>query len=177
MTGHCTAFHDNTRIAQGTRSELVASLRGRENGLMVFEDATGRIVDLDWRGEPEAVEAAPPPRKRGRPKLGVVPREVTLLPRHWEWLNSQPGGASRALRRLVDDARKADGGRSTRRTAQERTYRFLSAIAGDFPHFEEATRHLFADDPDGFAITIAGWPADVQQYAKTLLEPPEGDES
>ena len=78
MTGQCTAFHDNTRIAQGTRSELVASLRGRENGLMVFEDATGRIVDLDWRGEPEAVEAAPPPRKRGRPKLGVVPREVTL---------------------------------------------------------------------------------------------------
>ncbi|MCJ2178344.1 DUF2239 family protein [Novosphingobium album (ex Hu et al. 2023)] len=175
MTGPCTAFLDNKRIARGAPGELAAALRGREAGVLVFDDATGKVVDLDWRET-----AVPPPgpaqaRKRGRPKLGVVPREVTLLPRHWDWLGQQPGGASQALRRLIDEARKADQGRVTRRAAQDRAYRFMSAMAGDFPHFEQASRLLFAGDAQGLAAITAQWPADVHAYLSQLLQAPEGD--
>ena len=168
MTGPCTAFLRNKRIARGTRRELTAALRGREGPVLVFDDATGKVVDLDWREGEE--EPGKPARKRGRPKLGVVPREVTLLPRHWDWLGQQPGGASQALRRLIDEARKADGGRSARRAAQERAYRFMSAIAGDFPHFEQASRLLFAGDAQGLADITLHWPADVRAYLASLLE-------
>lgn len=171
MPQTCTAFLASKRIAQGTRSELTERLRGKDAGVLVFDDATGRIVDLDWRAAPPLVEdETPSPRKRGRPKLGVVPREVTLLPRHWDWLAQQPGGASQTLRRLVDDARKAGGERSGKRAAQERAYRFMSAIAGDFPGFEEASRRLFAGDGDGLEQTIASWPADVREYIDVLLQ-------
>ncbi|MCT2401126.1 DUF2239 family protein [Novosphingobium mangrovi (ex Huang et al. 2023)] len=173
MTDLCTAFLDGKRIARGTRRELVATLRGHQAGVLVFDDETGKVVDLDWR-ESEAPAAAPA-RKRGRPKLGVTAREVTLLPRHWDWLNRQPGGASQALRRLVDAARKAEDGRASRRVAQERAYRFMSAMAGDFPGFEQASRLLFADDPEGLAQTIAPWPADVREYVMALLHSSEGD--
>ncbi|MEJ2408908.1 MAG: DUF2239 family protein [Novosphingobium sp.] len=169
MTGPCTAFRDNKRIAHGTRGELVAALRGENSGVLVFDDATGKVVDLDWRGE-SAPPASTPPRRRGRPKLGVVPREVTLLPRHWDWLNAQPGGASATLRRLVDEARKTDAPRAERRIAQERAYRFMSAIAGDFTHFEQASRLLFAGDMRGLSDVTAPWPADVRDYLTELLE-------
>lgn len=169
MTQNCTAFLGMNRIARGTPAELVAMLRGREEGVLLFDDATGRQVDLDWRG----VFALPEdevPRRRGRPRLGVTAREVTLLPRQWEWLSRQPGGASQALRRLVDEARKADGGRTARRTAQERAYRVLSALGGDLPGFEEASRLLFADDRKGFAVAIAAWPQDLGAYVLELVE-------
>ncbi|MGK4708801.1 DUF2239 family protein, partial [Pseudomonas aeruginosa] len=99
-------------------------------------------------------------------KLGVVAREVTLLPRHWEWLAAQPGGASVALRKLVEEARRSQSGRA--RQAQERAYHFMNAMAGDLPGFEEATRALFAGDPEGFAERIAGWPTDVREHAAWL---------
>jgi hypothetical protein len=175
MTGTCTAFRNADRIARGTRRELTATLRGHEAGVLVFDDETGKVVDLDWREAEAPAEPPPPARKRGRPKLGVTAREVTLLPRHWDWLSRQPGGASQALRRLVDEARKVDGARTLRRAAQERAYRFLSAMAGDFPGFEQASRLLFADDLEGFSQTIAEWPADVRDYVTALLQPPEGD--
>ncbi|MCJ2186932.1 DUF2239 family protein [Novosphingobium beihaiensis] len=170
MTGPCTAFRNNKRIACGTRGELVAALRGQDSGVLVFEDASGKVVDLDWRAAAEQPQESPPPRKRGRPKLGVVPREVTLLPRHWDWLNQQSGGASAALRRLIDEARKADAPRTAPRAAQERAYSFMSAIAGDFAHFEQASRLLFAGDTRGLAEVTAPWPADVRAYLTELLE-------
>jgi hypothetical protein len=115
----------------------------------------------------EAAEAEAP-RGPGRPKLGVVAREVTLLPRHWEWLNRQRGGASVALRRLVDEARHADGGADRRRAAQEAAYRFMSAMAGNREHFEEATRALFAGDAARFTHLIATWPKDIRDHTQKL---------
>jgi uncharacterized protein len=111
---------------------------------------------------------ANPPRGRGRPKLGVVAREVTLLPRHWEWLAAQPGGASVALRKLVEDARKTRNEKDQRRITQERAYHFMSAMAGDMPNFEEASRALFAGDQTRLHELIAAWPEDVRDHAIAL---------
>jgi hypothetical protein len=110
------------------------------------------------------------PRGPGRPRLGVVAREVTLLPRHWDWLSGQPGGASVALRKLVEEARRANAGKDRVRRSQEAAYRFMSAIAGNLPGFEEAARALFARDPERFADCIRGWPADVQQHLARLAQ-------
>ncbi len=106
------------------------------------------------------------PRGRGRPKLGVVAREVTLLPRHWDWLATQSGGASVALRKLVEQARRSDKDQARRR--QERAYHFMSALAGDLPGFEESIRALFANDQPGFGAQIAAWPDDVRVHALRL---------
>lgn len=107
-------------------------------------------------------------RGRGRPKLGVVAREVTLLPRHWDWLATQPGGASVALRRLVDHARRSHAERDRQRAAHERAYRFMATMAGDRIGFEEASRALFANDQQRFESLVAAWPAAIAQYVTRL---------
>ena len=117
------------------------------------------------------------PRGRGRPKLGVVAREVTLLPRHWEWLNAQPGGASVALRKLVDEARRATGDKDRQRAARDAAYHFMSAMAGNLPNFEEASRALFGVDRRRLAALIAPWPDDIRDHIVKLAlsdraEPP-----
>ncbi len=109
------------------------------------------------------------PRRAGRPKLGVVGREVTLLPRHWDWLAEQPGGASVAIRRLIDSERKSSEFKILARKAQEITYRFMHAIAGNFPHFEDASRALFAGDRETFARNTEDWPADIRDHARWLM--------
>ncbi|HEY6346679.1 MAG TPA: DUF2239 family protein [Bryobacteraceae bacterium] len=174
-----TAFHGFQGVSAGTAEELAVFLRTRPQGeILVFDDATGTQVDLDVRA-PARTElvstelvstelAAVEPRGRGRPRLGVVAKEVTLLPRHWDWLSLQPGGASVALRRLVDEARRTSGDRDRIRAAQEAAYRFMSAIAGNLPGFEEATRALFAYDRRRFAQLIAAWPDDMREYAVRL---------
>jgi uncharacterized protein len=176
-----------------------AAERGAGQSILTFDDATGRLVDFDLRGSKaeliarlsEAAEAEPEtkaarratvetsaeadsdaePRGRGRPKLGVVAHEVTLLPRHWEWLGQQRGGASATLRRLVDEARRSGGADEAKRLAREAAYRFMSAMAGDLPGFEEAARALFAGDAERFDQQIADWPADLRDYAKKLSQP------
>jgi hypothetical protein len=141
---------------------------------MIFDDTTGRIVDVDLRGSVDdllaRLAASAPKPARGRPKLGVTAREVTLLPRHWEWLAAQPGGASAALRRLVDQARRESGEADTVRQAQEVTYRVMTTLAGDRPNYEEATRALFARDRARFEDLVAIWPRDVAAYARELSE-------
>jgi hypothetical protein len=159
--------------------------------VLLFDNATGRSIDVDLRGSEDEIRArfsgalesggepadaaenteAAAPRGRGRPKLGVVAREITLLPRHWAWLAEQPGGASVALRKLVDDARREHGGRDRLRAANERAYHFMSALAGDLPGFEEASRALFAGEADGFRERIGGWPADIREHLLRLAEP------
>jgi hypothetical protein len=142
--------------------------------LLIFEDQTGRQEDFDLRGPLAEVLArlakpAPPPGP-GRPKLGVVSREVSLLPRHWAWLQEQQGGASAALRRLVDLARKREPGKERARRSKEATYSFMTAIAGNLPDYEEATRALYVGDGAGFAQRIAAWPADVRAHALKMAE-------
>lgn len=190
----CTAFHDTTRIASGPLPVVALAVKAAlaaepTAAILVFDDATGKVVDLDLRGsdaeiiarlaastggaapvaEADASPAPDAPRGRGRPKLGVIAREVTLLPRHWDWLALQPGGASQALRRLVDAARRNDGGRSQARAGQAAAYAFLSAMAGNRAGFEEATRALFAGDRERFAEHARGWPYDIRAYAEKLL--------
>lgn len=170
---------------------------GTAGPLLTFDDGTGRVIDIDTRGTKQetvarlsqagatgpvadapGAEAARAPsgpepeaaatRNRGRPKLGVVAREVTLLPRHWDWLNGQPGGASVALRKLVDQARRDGGEADRQRAAVDAAYRFMAAIAGDLPGFEEASRALFASDRARFGDLVSAWPADVRAYALRL---------
>ncbi|MCA8037456.1 DUF2239 family protein [Burkholderia arboris] len=191
-----TAFDGHRRLASGPLATVALAARqaagaATSGTILIFDDATGRSIDLDLRGTADDVRAryavpsgdasgasggagepagagAGEQRGRGRPKLGVVSREVTLLPRHWEWLGAQPGGASVALRKLVEDARRTHAAADRRRDAQARAYHFMSAMAGDLPGFEEAARALYANDPARLAELIAGWPDDVRDHALAL---------
>jgi hypothetical protein len=180
--GACTAFDGQRLLARGASIDVAMALKqalnaGAPGPLLAFDDATGAAIDFDLSGSDAEIaarlaEPEPAPRGRGRPKLGVVAREVTLLPRHWEWLAVQRGGASVALRWLVDEARRADGGSTQARQAIAAAYRFLHAIAGDFPGFEEASRALFAEDREGLERRIADWPPDIVAHARRLVGAP-----
>jgi len=182
----CTAFEGSRRIASGELEHVAMKTkavldRGERAPVLIFDDATSEPIEVDFRGSSRAVLkrlAAPAPpaaepaeegsRGPGRPRLGVVAREVTLLPRHWDWLNSQPGGASVALRKLVEDARRVNATKDRKRGAQESAYRFMSAMAGNEPGFEEAIRALFAGREERFNQLVADWPIDVRDHARRL---------
>ncbi len=178
-----TVFAGDARLVSGDlHTTLPAAWQQARSGAhtpLFFEDWSGRQVDFDLRGSvEEAVERAtaahpaedaPGVPRRGRPRLGVVSREVSLLPRHWEWLEAQPSGISAAIRRLVDEARKREPEKERARRMQETVSRVLTALAGDRPGYEEASRALFAGDHEGFLARIADWPSDVRQYLERLL--------
>jgi hypothetical protein len=46
----------------------------------------------------------------------------------------------------------------------------MSAMAGNKPHYEDAIRALFANDPVHFEKLIAAWPADLRDHALNLAE-------
>ena len=171
------AFAGHRLIARGPASDVVPVVHvvtAAGEGVLVFDADAGRVIDLDLRGDAADVLArlapAPEPEKRGpgRPKLGVTAREVTLLPRHWDWLASQPGGASVALRKLVEGALKEAEGPDRARKARDATYRFMTAIAGDLPGYEEATRMLFAGDWTAFGAVVEAWPEEVRDVAREM---------
>ncbi len=184
----CTAFLDYKIIANGSLEHVMATARENFNRndlvqLSIFDDSTGKMIDVDWREDIYEIQHQPdeasvtsstseaeqqPARRAGRPKLGVVSGEVTLLPRHWEWLKSRPGGASVTLRKLIDEARHATEQQDRIRQSQEATYRFMTAMAGDFPHYEEALRALYAGDSKRFYGVIDSWEPGISQYIKKL---------
>jgi len=192
----CTAFEGSGLLSSGPLIEVVLAVKnavedGAAKPVLIFDDVTGRVIDFDLRGTKADIiarlsqpssdpgprrisspaaseEPATEPRGRGRPKLGVIGREVTLLPRQWEWLAAQPGGASVALRKLVDDAKRTGGAMQKMRATQEVAYHFMSAMGGDLPGFEEATRALFANDRLRFEQQVSNWPEDVRTYATRL---------
>ena len=178
MSGY-VVFEGERRIAGGSRLEAAVAAQARlaqapEAALLIF-DPDGRQVDFDLRGGPWDLalrlgegEGEAAPRGRGRPKLGVTAREVTLLPRHWEWLAAQPGGASVALRKLVEAARRESEGPDRRRAARDAAYRFASVMAGDRPGFEDMSRALFAGDAAGFATRVDAWPPDIAGHLRAL---------
>ena len=198
QSGRCLASGRLSEVALPMKAALDASARSLQAPpVLLLDDTTAEVIDLDLRGTPKEVlarlkamvaatpdpatagasdepdNAAPAPgavpaRGPGRPRLGVVAREVTLLPRHWEWLATQPGGASVALRKLVEVARRDSETRDRVRHASAVAYRFMSTIAGHEAGFEEASRALFAGDQAGFDVLIAGWPVDVQHHLKRL---------
>ncbi len=190
LVGSCTAFNGTRRIASGSLRETVLEAkevldRDKTARVLIFDDLTSEVIEVDFRGTPMEVAerlqlraTSPGPseptapdgeaRRPGRPKLGVVAREVTLLPRHWDWLTSQPGGASVALRKLVEREMKSSGSRDSLRRAQEAAYRFMTVMAGNAPLYEEALRALFAGRPECFYESIEPWPTDIRAHTKKL---------
>jgi hypothetical protein len=181
----CTAFAGHRRIAAGELMEVVRIVKaaidqGDEGPIVIFDDETGELVEVDFRGTTEEVLnrlgehiskpvlAASEKRGPGRPRLGVVAREITLLPRHWEWLDTQPGGASAALRRLVEQGKRSGRSKDRARRSQEAVYRFMSAMAGDLPDFEEALRSFYRQDLRRFEQLIGSWPEDIGQHLRRI---------
>ena len=184
-----TAFAGKRKVAAGSLHAVAQTLKELVNTepdaqILIFDDSNGQQVDLNLHGSlaevlqrlprpPVHVEetvVAAAPRTAGRPKLGVVAREITLLPRHWEWLASQPGGASVALRKLVEHAQRDNKTVDEQRQARETAYRFMSALAGDEAGFEEASRALFAGQREAFLTQAASWPADVREHVLRLAQ-------
>jgi hypothetical protein len=179
-----TAFGGPRRIASGPLRDVALACKayvddGGEGRVVIFDDATGRLVDISLRGTPDEVEERARAasreaggngraRSRGRPRLGVVAKEVTLLPRHWAWLAAQRGSASATLRRLIDEARRTHEGRDRVRRAQDSAYRFMSVKLGNEPGYEEAMRALYACNQDRFDAEAEGWPEDLREYCMRL---------
>lgn len=184
-----TAFDGHRRIASGPLplvAEQCKSLLDErpDSQPVVYDDSTGQSRDIDYRGSLRDVLArlpSPPadvPVKRGpgRPRLGVVAREVTLLPRHWDWLAAQPGGASVALRRLVETASRESAPADRRRQMRDAVDRVMFALAGDLPNYEEASRAFHRREGTRFAELMVAWPDDVRGYVITLATRAEGAE-
>lgn len=190
------AFEDDHRIAAGDLPDVARAAKQlhdqhKDAAILVFDGHSSALVEIDFRGsvddvlarlpklEAPAADAQPAPaapRGPGRPKLGVVAREITLLPRHWDWLAQQKGGASVAIRKLIDEARRGSGDRDRTRLAQDAAYRFMTAMAGNRPHYEDAIRALFAHDRRRFATLIADWPADIRDHAVKLAFSDQADQ-
>jgi hypothetical protein len=188
----CTAFDGERMIISGPLfevAEVVKQLmdRGEVASVLVFDDASGHSIDLDLSGSSEDVraryvaasgdaasrstEGGAERRRPGRPRLGVVSHEVTLLPRHWAWLKAQRGGASATLRRMVDQARRETAATERVQRGQDAAFRFLSATVGDEPGFEEAIRALYSGDAARFCAEAEQWPEDLRDHAIRLAEP------
>ena len=185
MSGTVSAFLEDALIAQGSRETVTRRIEARYSAgdfsrIRVFEDATGRVIDLDYwdagknDAERPATERPPLPgqekRARGRPKLGVTSREITLLPRQWDWLATQPGGASATIRRLIEEARKRRSESVSAAQAREGVHRFITEMAGDRPGYEEALRALYRSDIPAVRRIASGWPEDVRRYLDRLLD-------
>lgn len=184
------AFEHHRLLARSEPTGVITAVQRRlgehpEALLLVLDAVTSERIELDWRtpaaqllvqlpaapaaDESDEAAGSDAPRGPGRPKLGVTAREVTLLPRHWDWLARQPGGASVALRKLVQSAMREGGSAEKQRRATEATYRFMSIVGGDLPQYEEVSRALFAGDLARVDALAADWPADVAAHLRTLL--------
>ena len=157
-----TAFSGFSHVASGGLADVYRASQDIQ-GALIFDEETGRVVDIDPRFPPTEDASRP-----GRPKLGVVAREVTLLPRHWDWLATQPGGASITLRKLVEEARRDP--RSKMKVARDSLYRFSTALVGDAPGYEEAIRALYAGQREEFIAYIEGWPEDVRAKLEEMAQ-------
>jgi hypothetical protein len=185
MSDTVSAFLDEALVAQGSREVVTRRIEDRYSAgdfsrIRVFEDATGKVTDLDYwdaakAGAPRSTPQRPPlpgqeKRARGRPRLGVVSREITLLPRQWEWLATQPGGASATIRRLVEEARKRRSESVSAAQAREGVHRFMTEMAGDRPGYEEALRALYRSDILAVLRIASQWPEDIRRYLERLLD-------
>lgn len=179
----CCAFNQHQLIACGPLAEVARAAKlaidaGANGPVLIFDEQSSRPIELDFRGSadevlarlaPAETAAVPASRGPGRPKLGVTAREVTLLPRHWEWLAQQPGGASAVLRRLVEQAQRSGAPKQQVRLAMEAVERFMNAMTGDFAGHEEASRAFYRGEREQFAALIEQWPADVRDHLRRLV--------
>lgn len=189
MEDSYTAFEGPKRLAQGALNDVVVKVKrrltkgGSAQDVLIFSDATGKTMDFNLQGDEDEVLKRLQPflttedtesktTGPGRPKLGVISREVSLLPRHWEWLANQPSGASATLRKLVDDARfKSANATVSVKQLQERVYKVMSVLAGDLLGYEETLRALYRKDKKGFHSGLSVWPKDVRAHLEELAKP------
>lgn len=177
----CTAFDGDRLLAAGPCAEVALAIKRALEAdavgpVLAFDDRSGRAVEFDLRGSEAEVLArlssaptpAPAARGPGRPKLGVTAREVTLLPRHWDWLGAQPGGASAVLRRLVEQAIRDGGAGQRARESAEAVDRFMLAMTGNLPGHEEASRAFWRGERTRFGQLIERWPTDVRDHLRRL---------
>jgi uncharacterized protein len=192
----CLAFEGQRCLARGDLAKVARKAKqaadNPEHGpILIFDAISSHPIEIDLRGSVEEVlerlarvpssgTPDPPAAERrgpGRPKLGVIGREVTLLPRHWDWLDGQPGGPSVALRKLVEEARRSNRGKDLARQSQDAVYRFMSAMAGDLPGFEEALRAFYRGNKAGVDELIRAWPADIRRHVERLMAAAYADEA
>lgn len=184
--GTYTAFEGPDRLFKGNLQDVVLKTKRRlgraeNSSILIFSDATGRTIDFNFHGSEKDVSRRlemyvdqagnKPSFGPGRPRLGVISREISLLPRHWEWLATQPGGASAAIRRLIEEAKKKSAARGSIKQLQERAYQFMTVIAGDLAGYEEALRALYRADRKHFLLKIQDWPCDIKNYLMELAGP------
>jgi hypothetical protein len=187
-----TAFLEKTCIARGSIESVVVAAKelldqGKTSRIAIFSDDTGETIEIDFRGTlndilsrlihhpmlPTQIQNEPVEnsmRRPGRPKLGVISREVSLLPRHWDWLAKQSGGASNALRRLVEEARKKNEIQDRQREIESAVHRFMWDMAGNEPHFEDVTRAFYVRDFQTMGTLMKDWPTDVRVHIKRLVQ-------
>lgn len=178
-----TAFNNQHLLIQGPLEKVVLKVKKHieqhpTSAILIFSDTTGKEMDFDLRGSEQDVlqrlekfigkDEPSLNTGPGRPKLGVISREVSLLPRHWEWLSTQPGGASVTLRRLIDETRKQSSSREIIKQAQERAYKFMTTMAGNLMNYEEALRALFSKDKKLFEDHVSDWPKDIKKHTLKL---------
>lgn len=179
----CTVFENDEVLLRGSETEVRQAVRRARavrplGKLIAFFDDNGEDFEVEYV-PPGTADAIPEPlveenlvRKAGRPRLGVVAREVTLLPRHWEWLETQPSGPSAALRRLVESARRDSAPADRTRRSVEATYRFLYTMVGNTAFFPELCRALFRRDWERFDAQLGSWVAwELGEYARMLSRP------
>lgn len=176
-------------VFQGTR--LIARGNMLETALAVYnaykdktsapvvalDSVTSELAEPDLRGGEDGIRARygveadlHETKTRGRPKLGVTAREVTLLPRHWEWLESNHSGASAKLRELVETAMRASAGKDRQSHAVESLERFTNALAGDLPNAEEVSRAFYKGRMKDVIKLTADWPSDLLEHYIKLVE-------
>ncbi len=178
-----TAFEGFQKLISSDLEKVLLTVKkrlkvNRDSNILIFSDSTGKQMDFDLSGtDSEVIErykiytakTIPSQPAVGRPKLGVVPREISLLPSHWEWLNNQAGGASSTIRLLIEEKIKSNSSNKLIiKTSQEVTYKFLSSLAGNLPNFEEAIRYLYRSDRKKFVELISDWHKDIVEHALTL---------
>jgi hypothetical protein len=184
-----TAFAGQRLVATGSLTEAVRAAKqafeaDRDLLPLVFDDSSGDTVGVNLEGtEAEVLARLVPPagepdaKRAGRPKLGVIAREVTLLPRHWDWLAQQPEGASAALRKLVEEARRDLSGKDRARRSKAAADRFMRHMAGDLPLFEDAYRALYAGEDERLHQLTAAWPTDIRNHVRQMVERARRDEA
>ncbi|WP_444930084.1 DUF2239 family protein [Microbulbifer sp. SSSA002] len=171
MSADYIAINQQQIIARGTLETVIRQVKemNTDPEPIVFEAESCKRIELDWHSDTQvllaelAANTAARKSKRGRPKLGVTSGEVTLLPRHWEWLRQQPGGASVTLRKLVEQAQKQLSPEERISGKQQALDKFMLLVAGDTPGFEEASRALYRNSLISFEKAIHSWPDDLKK--------------
>lgn len=164
-----TAFRGDTRIITDSLFNVALALQKQsEMNVLVFNDQTGQQIDLDLSGSEDDLKQRYTEveyvKKVGRPKLGVISREITLQQKHWNWLDQQSSSASAVIRKLIDKELNDPSSESNIMLAKQAIDHFMLAMLGNMPNYEEATRALYQGNKSHFLALIHNYPKDLKVY-------------